>query len=289
MRNYLLAIITVFLFAFSSCSKKGGTTGGGSTTNPTDSNLPAETISNVPYGSNSLQKMDIYLPAKRTATATKVMLLIHGGAWMEGDKSDADFAPVVDSIKKRFPDWAIININYRLSNLLTNNFPAQENDIKTAIKYVFDKRNEYAISDKWVYAGASAGGHLALLQGYKDTSIVKPKAIVNYFGPSDLNKMIADETDATLKWGMQVLFNGTEITSSPINYVTTKSSPTITLQGVSDNTVPQSQQQALHAKLKANSVTEQLIIYADEGHGFTSPTMTKSYDAVTAFLNTYVK
>lgn len=283
MRKIILFLFSIVVI--SSCGKEGVDP----IDNPTNP-LLAETKLNVNYGSST---MDVYLPANRNASTTKVIFLIHGGAWASGDKND--FAAVVDTLKKRLPDYAIINVNYRLSNGIANNFPTQENDINTAINYVYGKRSEYVISDKWVYIGASAGGHLAMLQGYKHQTTIKPKAIVNYFGPSDL-VLLYNGTDASSQLGLWALLGGTPSTaptkyfeSSPINYITNLTPPTITLQGVSDNTVPQAQQLALHAKLKTNNVPELLEIYKDEGHGFTAPTMTKSFDLVVQFLNTHVK
>jgi acetyl esterase/lipase len=43
---------------------------------------------NVSYGTDASQKMDIYLPPGRTTAATKAIILIHGGGWSSGDKSD---------------------------------------------------------------------------------------------------------------------------------------------------------------------------------------------------------
>lgn len=285
MRHYFVATC-LFLVTLVSCSKDD--------VNPAPNPPPAhlaETILNVSYGSAQLQKMDVYLPANRTTTTTKVLFLIHGGAWMIGDKSAQDFSPVVDSIRKRMPDWAIFNLNYRLFVPLinTNKFPAQEEDIKKAIDFVYSNRSYYSISDKWVIAGASAGAHLALLQAYKYNTPIKMKAVVNYFGPSDLAKLIAEETDPTLKAAMPTMFNGTETASSPITHINPQSPPTITFQGANDLTVPKSQQEAMHAKLKQNNVPEQLNIYPNEGHGFSVATMAKTYDAVISFLNTHVR
>lgn len=244
------------------------------------------------YGKDPLQKMDIYLPAGRSRSTTKVIVLIHGGAWVIGDKADEDFAPVVDSLRKRLPDWAIFNLNYRLAGGIPFNFfPTQENDIKAAITYIYDRRTRFSISDKWVLAGASAGGHLALLQGYKNSSgLIKPKAIVNYFGPSDMQDM-EDHPGAASpgKQALQLLCNGTEQASSPINYVDAQTPPTITLQGLDDQLVLPAQQEALHAKLQANGVPQKLEKYAGEGHLFTAATMSKSYDQVQAFLNQHVQ
>ncbi len=288
MKKYLIYLSVFIGVVFTSCSKKDITNGGNP---PLD--LSAKTLPDVSYGSSNQQKMDIYLPADRSVTSTKVLMLIHGGAWAEGDKDS--FNVYIDTLKKRFPGWAIININYSLASInislfsvVTNRFPTQENDVKSAVNFIYNNRNQYVISDKWVLLGASAGGHLAMLQGYKNNSVIKPRAVINYFGPSDLIKLENEETDSGLRLGMQMLFNGKETESSPINFINTQTPPTLTLQGLSDNTVPPSQQQALHAKLNASGVSNRLELYPNEGHGFSDATMSKTFDLVTQFLATYV-
>lgn len=285
MRNYLWGSTLILFIVLASCTKSG-------VVKPPEVGNPvlAQTQLNVSYGKDNKQKMDVYLPANRSVETTKVIFMIHGGSWAEGDKNDTLHAPFVDTLKNRFPDWAIFNLNYRLSNYgLKNNFPTQENDINSAINFVFNNRANYFISDKWVYVGASAGGQLAMLQAYKNNSLIKPKAVVNFFGPSDMERMYNDETDFWIKSGLKTLLNGLAVESSPINYINAQTPPTITLQGISDNTVPVIQQQKLHEKLTSFNVAEKLIIYKDEGHGFTMPTYSKSFDSVTAFLNVYMK
>ena len=132
--------------------------------------------------------MDIYLPADRRVDSTKILVMIHGGGWTTGDKSD--FTSSVDTLKKRLPDYGIFNINYRLSTGINNPFPTQETDVQAAVRYIYGKASDYQVSyKKFVLMGASAGGHLAMLQGYKDSIPVKPQAIVSFFGPSDLLDM----------------------------------------------------------------------------------------------------
>lgn len=46
-------------------------------------NLAAQDITNVSYGPDPEQKMDVYLPANRTS-GTKVFVLVHGGGWSGG-------------------------------------------------------------------------------------------------------------------------------------------------------------------------------------------------------------
>ncbi len=262
-------------------------------------NLPAETKSNVAYGTDAQQKMDVYLPANRTAAETKVVVMIHGGGWVEGDK--ADFTPFVDTLKKRFPGWAIINMNYRLGdNTVTPNrnlFPTQEMDVKAAFEFIDANRNAYQISNKVVVLGASAGGHLSLLQGYKYNSPIKVKAIVNFFGPSDMAAMYNDPASIFAPpASIAQLFGGTPATkadlyfqSSPINFITPQSPPTITLQGGVDILVKPTQQTALHQVLNSKNVVNELVVYPTENHGWTGPNLVNSFDRIQAFVNANVQ
>lgn len=250
-----------------------------------------EVIANVSYGSDPLQKMDVYLPAKRSTDTTKVVVLIHGGAWSDGDKSDFNF--YIAALQQRLPGYAIFNINYRLVAGSTHLFPAQENDVKAALEFIYSKRTDYKISDKFALLGASAGAHLALLQGYKYTAPVKPKAIVSFFGPGDLILLYNSQPLAGI-----LLTNVTGTTpaanltlyqqSSPITFINAGSPPTILLQGGADPIVPPAQADSLKAKLVVAGVTNQHVFYPAEGHGWVGPNLEDSFNKIAAFLNQYV-
>lgn len=249
---------------------------------------------NVTYGSDASQKMDIYLPEGRTSSSTKVVVLIHGGAWSSGDKSDLNV--YVDTLKKRLPDYAIININHRLSNGTTIFFPSQENDIKAAIEFIAGKSAEYNISQKFVLLGVSSGAHLALLQGYKYASPVKVKAIVDFFGPTDMTDLYNNPASPLIPASTIALIVGATPTtnptlyqeSSPINYVTAQSPPTIILHGGLDLLVSVNQALALKNKLQTMGVTHQYIFYPSEGHGWSGANLTDSFNKIEAFLDANV-
>ena len=273
MRN--LFFITILLATFISSCKK-------------DEEDKSVTMLNVSYGSNAQQKMDIYLPADRNSTTTKVMILIHGGAWNSGDKSD--FNAYVDSLKRREPTYAIFNVNYRLANA-PDVFPAQEQDIKAAVEFIYNKRSEYLISDKFVLVGASAGAHLALLQGYKYSTPVKPKAIIDFFGPADLVEMYTNPTTQLVPILLNAVTGATPTTnnnlytqSSPINFVTAQSPPTIILHGGTDIVVSPSQSLSLNVKLLMSGVVREYIVYPTEGHGWIGANLTDSFNKIQAFL-----
>ena len=160
-----------------------------------EKNLPAKEIRDVFYGQDTAQRMDIYLPANRSIDSTKSIILIHGGGWNSGSKND--FATYIDSFKKRMPGYAIFNLNYRLVDG-RNLFPAQEEDVKAAVDFIVFNSKEYHISkNKLVLLGASAGAHLALLQGYKYNT-PKVAAIVDFFGPTDLTDLFNHPADASI-------------------------------------------------------------------------------------------
>ncbi|MBL7764093.1 MAG: alpha/beta hydrolase [Chitinophagaceae bacterium] len=249
----------------------------------------SQTYKDVAYGSDGKQKMDIYLPQGRSADSTKTFVIIHGGGWAEGDKNEMTFA--VDSLKKRLPAYAFINLNYRLAYNNTNNlFPSQENDVKTAIEFYLGKSAEYKVSKDLIVVGASAGGHLALLHSYKNDPDKHVKAVVDYFGPADLHSLwnvsLVQQlilTGATGKLYDQDPAIYTQ--STPVNFITAQSPPTIAVHGDADLLVPIDQSVILINKLSEKAVINQLITYPGGGHGdWPVETYTDSFNKIQAFI-----
>ena len=253
--------------------------------------LPAETLQNVSYGTDPKQKMDIYLPAGRDPDSTKLIVLIHGGGWNGGDKTEFD--RYISELQKRLPQYAFANINYRLFNFNTgsNRFPTQENDVKEAVGFLKAKSSEYKISEKMVLLGASAGAHLALLQAYKNSDPENVDAVVSFFGPSDLTELYNRPGNPGIPFLLNALV-GTSPSenqdvyrrSSPIHYVTPTSPPTLLLQGGRDILVPENQSVLLRDKLKEKGVIHQYIYYPNEGHGWRGSKLVESLDKVAEFV-----
>ena len=283
----ILLFITLLIFVISSCQKENIVDSGTTT-------AVEKTELNLAYGTDPAQKMDIYLPSGRTSSSTKVIILIHGGAWTQQDKTD--FTPYVDTLKRRLPGFAIFNINYRLATGAINFFPTQENDVKTAIGFIFSRTDEYRISQKFVLLGASAGAHLSMLQAYKYTNPVIIKAVVDFFGPADITDMYNNPASILAPpAAIAAVVGATPASnpalyqqSSPINFVTTQSPPTIILQGGADVLVSPSQSVALHTKLQTMGVVNQYVFYPTENHGWVGADLTDSFDKIQAFLTANV-
>jgi acetyl esterase/lipase len=256
---------------------------------------PAETLTDVAYGDDARQTMDIYLPDGRDTASTKLMILVHGGGWIRGDKSE--FTPYITALQQRLGNgYAFANINYRLFDNGENKFPAQENDLRAAVSFLMSKRAEYGFSKNVVLVGASAGAHLVLLQGFKNNSEINPKAIISFFGPADLEHLYKNPAYPAVPFLLSGMLGGTPDTkpevyksSSPINYVTSKSPPTLLLHGGQDNLVPVEQSRLLDNKLKKAGVKHDLVIYPDARHGWRGRNLEDSFNRIKAFLELHVK
>jgi dipeptidyl aminopeptidase/acylaminoacyl peptidase len=167
--------------------------------------------------------------------------------------------------------------------------------VKAAIEFIFGKRAEYVISDKFVMLGTSAGGHLSLLHAYKYSTPVKIKAVVDFFGPTDLVDMYNNPANPLIPLQLIQVTGGTPSTvpsiysqANPLNYITAQSPPTIILHGGVDIVVSYTQSVLLKNKLQTFGVVNQYVFYPTENHGWTGANLTDSFDKITTFLNAHV-
>ncbi len=88
-----------------------------------------------------------------------VLLYIHGGAWMTGDKRQQGI-PLMHELIER--GWVCVAINYRLSPRST--WPDHIVDCKRAMAWIHEHIAEYGGDPTFVaVSGGSAGGHLSSL------------------------------------------------------------------------------------------------------------------------------
>jgi acetyl esterase/lipase len=139
----------------------------------------------VAYGQDPRQVMDVTLPAG--AGPYPVLLMIHGGAFKLGDKSDLAI----------WPDWAeagiaVVRVNYRLSG--TAKWPAQGEDCLAAVVHL--QREGAALGldpGRLVLSGQSAGAFLAVSTALSLVEVgLRPRGVVSLFGPMDFSTMDAD-------------------------------------------------------------------------------------------------
>lgn len=252
-----------------------------------DSSATAEAkqILNVSYGADAQQTYDVYLPANRN-NDTKVMVLIHGGGWSGGSKEDMNAG--VQIIKTLYPQYAIVNMNYRLATETSPAYPKQTDDIASVLAHVASQ--DYAISDDYAFLGVSAGGHLSLLYAYKFDLQHKVKVVCNIVGPTDFNDPAYAENELAVAMAAALGGNTSEsflAEVSPVTHVNAQSAPTIQFMGNADPLIPITQGQRLKAALDNASVPNELNIY-NAGHGDFSIADTQDiYAKLGVFLNAH--
>ena len=303
---FFMSIIAFFMGLFGA----GGGNGGGETTKPT---TPSEkpTYSqhmNVSYGSHERQKLDVYFPEEHDGEVG-LFLLIHGGAWIGGDKSSCTETGLVAA-----RDFGLVGaaINYHYISDSTH-MDTLMNDIDLALAKIKAMGAEKGINvNKVMFMGFSAGAHMSLLYAYSkaDTAPIKPVAVVSCAGPTDftdesfyINNSIGDaETMATLfSWAGGKSFTyadraNAEVRSSleaisPLNYVSANSVPTIINHGDKDTIVPYSNAVNLDAKLTEYGVPHHFNTYKNDGHGLGNDKATDdvAYTHLIEYINTYLK
>ena len=113
------------------------------------------------YGTDPAQKLDVYIP--RGARDAPMILMVHGGAWMIGDKGNSGV--VANKVANWLPKGYIVALpNYRMSR--APNPLDQADDVGRALAFVQSKAAEWGADPARVLLmGHSSGAHLVALLG----------------------------------------------------------------------------------------------------------------------------
>lgn len=226
-----------------------------------------------------------------------LVMFIHGGSWMNGDRSRCRLDWVAQH------GYAVASIEYRLSSEAL--FPAQIHDCKGALRWLRAHQAEYGYdASKVVVAGTSAGGHLAALMGTSgdvaelegDTAghgdqSSRVQGVIDYYGPSDFVKRSENQPSKTddPEGGVYRLIGGpvkknleAARVASPVTHLSTDDPPFLILHGDADKTVFLDQSELLARLCKDMGIDVQFHIEPGGGHGFKQTNQEKRL--VLAFL-----
>jgi acetyl esterase/lipase len=237
------------------------------------------------------QKLDLYLPQGRGPFP--VVVLVHGGGFMFGDKADPPSKSGTDQLLER--GFAVANVNYRLS--AEAKAPAQIWDVKTAVRWLRAHAQEFHLNPARFGAwGGSAGGSLVAMLGtsYGVAAVdgaelgcpnesSQIQAVVDWFGPIDFLKMdeqfaaFPDAQTHNAANSPESVLIGAPVQTRPdlaklvnaITYISPSAAPFLIQHGTADRNVPPQQSQMLYDALKAaigeSNVT--LTLLEGAGHG----------------------
>lgn len=113
-------------------------------------------VLDLPYGTERKQALDLYLP-KRADRPAPIVLFIHGGSFLEGDRADYGFVA-----RPFLEQGAIVAVmSYRLTESGAR-FPAQLDDAKNAVRWLHANGSRYGGDiSTIIVVGHSAGAILA--------------------------------------------------------------------------------------------------------------------------------
>ncbi|MGN0469243.1 MAG: alpha/beta hydrolase fold domain-containing protein [Acutalibacteraceae bacterium] len=238
---------------------------------------------NEKYGSETRQVYDLYIPKNVTDSRCGLILMIHGGAWISGDKksyTEETLKYVSESL-----GMAAATMNYRYISETTDINDILD-DIESVLASIKAKGSENGITiDKVMLTGSSAGAHLSMLYAYsrKDTAPIAPTCVVSFCGPTNLadknfyygNSMGDTATVCQLmSYACGYTFDENTFDSaaeslakvSPVTYVDSDTVPTAFAHGMKDTTVPYSNALELKAKFDEYGIKYDFVSFPNSNH-----------------------
>lgn len=139
----------------------------------------------IPYSADPEQRLDVYLPAH--PKQAPVLLMVHGGAWIIGNKVNA--ADLANKLSQWGPKgYIIVSIDYRL---LPKADPwVQANDVAKALAFVQSKALSWGGDPaKIILMGHSAGAHLVSLLA-SDPKLAQDNGVQAWLGTISLDSPV---------------------------------------------------------------------------------------------------
>jgi acetyl esterase/lipase len=273
----LLALVVIFAAACSKDDKKF---------------KEAQTLVNQAYGSDPLQVADVYIP-KGGGDGNGVVILIHGGSWIAGDKGDFKSYPSLISQQ----GYVLVNMNYRLANaaLALAGTPASNtitvarmlDDVDAVKAYISKNADDWDCDpNRIALVGASAGAHLSLMDTLTRNGSGTIKACVSFSGPTDFtdagfrnNTFSYNGTSFAVIDGLElVVATAWDPTAGAVNQAFLDASPIkqglsqaasarfLLVHGQIDSLVPYTQAEAMKDKLIAGGIPVEWYLSPNDNH-----------------------
>ena len=260
--------------------------------------------------------MDVFTP-KKDANGAGIIFCVSGGWFSSHEAINPVF--VSEFLKRGYTVFAVVHGSQPKFTV-----PEILQDMHRAVRYIRHHAKDYKIDpDKLGITGASAGGHLSLMQGTAgvlgdptakdpvDRLSSRVQAVACFFPGSDFlnwgeKDHVLDVSNARLPFraaldyrefdnGKRLFMPVTDSTKareiakqiSPIYHVTAETAPTMIIHGDKDDLVPIQQAELFVAKLKEVGVPVELIVKKGAGHGW--PTLLLDLPTLADWFDKYLR
>lgn len=148
----------------------------------------------IVYAERDGERLTIqYLTPRNNRTDNPLIVFVQGSAWFRQDV----FIHLPEMVRMCQRGYCVALVMYRPST--TAKFPAQAEDVKTAIRYLRSRAEKYRFNpEKVAVWGDSSGGHTALMVGFTgndwpnaegDEGDAAVRCIVDWYGPTVVSEM----------------------------------------------------------------------------------------------------
>jgi acetyl esterase/lipase len=259
--------------------------------------------------------LDVFTP-KQNANGAGVIVVVSGGYFSNPRMINPGLYG--ELLKRGYTVFAVLHGSqpkYTIPEIVA--------DINRATRFIHVHAREYHVDpDRLGIVGASAGGHLSLMQGTAgdkgdpkasdpvDRASSRVQAVACFFPPTDFENFGGD---GQLHWGDRVglqfraAFDYHEFDAkqgrfvritdmekvrkishdiSPVTHITPDDPPTLIIHGTRDRLVPFEQAGRMVSRLKEAGVPVKLIVKEGADHGW--PDMTKDVVAIADWFDQYL-
>lgn len=241
--------------------------------------------------------LDLHVPTG-AAGPVPVVVWIHGGGWMEGDRRQVPLEwgqqVVFDTVVAA--GMAVATVDYRL--LLEAPFPACVHDCVAAVRYLRQFADDLGIdADRIGLWGESAGAHLAAMLAFLGSAAepderllgsvgvgegpLDPRAAVLFYGPDRLDALVDDHDFGPAPFGPDLAMLPA---MAPMSQVHERIPPVLLMHGDRDGVVDAAHSERLHAALLAAGVDSTVQITPGADHCFLGAPVQPHLDRAVDFL-----
>lgn len=195
-------------------------------------------------------------------------MLVHGGGWREGSKSQ------LEGLARRLvgEGYVAASVNYRLG--ADGAYPASVADARCALSFVQNHAAELGVDTRRIAVlGYSAGGYLASMLAVSDVTAdcaeplgARPRAVIAVSAPQNLGAL-SWANDVQNYLGAPLAGNEARYAeASPVRLVKSGAAPYLLIHGDADLYVPVTHAQEMTAALVGQGNSADLLVLRGGGH-----------------------
>ena len=226
--------------------------------------LPTKTL--IYKETRDAQLKAAYYSPDQAKTERPSVVILHGGGWRYGNYLQTGEWPRILTQA----GFNVISIQYRLSSETEPSWEKAPRDVHDAMIYIHSNAAKLGIKQDAIHLmGQSAGGHLALLEAYREGGVA---SAISLYAPIDLEL----DYNTSIDKSAELNFIGSTPQEnpdryrqlSPSRYVTVRTPRTLIIQGQRDDLVAEANATVLAQKLADASIEHRLILLPLTGHSF---------------------